>query len=118
MIAPLAIALALAFWTPINGGANPCPDGVNIQPLASAEWDGLATFDAGCTIQIRDSASQYPLPQQCALVAHELGHSVFALGHEPGTIMDPATATRPIPGVCYPAARVVWRPGKKTRRAR
>lgn len=110
MLSPIAVTLALAFWTPINGGVNPCPDGVQIDPLPEVavelQADGFATFGVGCTIDIGSPAESYPVPAQCALVAHELGHAVFSLPHEDGTIMDPYTSNRPIPGACYPAPRL------------
>lgn len=109
-----AVALALIFWTPA-GGTNPCPDGVKVDTYAitatlrlngedvpASEVDGWAIEGAGCAINLREDVANYPLPRACATVAHELGHSLHKLPHEPGTIMDPYTEARPIPGACYP----------------
>lgn len=108
MIAPLAITLALAFWTPYAGGQPVCPQGVQIIQMApdliaagndGYSWMGTQT----CSIQINlKTIDRYTIPEQCALVAHELGHNLFALEHQDRTIMDPSTDTRPVPGACYP----------------
>lgn len=114
MISPVAITLALAFWTP-TVGHNPCPDGVNVQPLSAeldapnadggASWFRVADTGAvvgSCTIRIGAIADSYSVPKQCALVAHELGHALFGLDHAEG-IMWPYSDTRPIPAKCYSA---------------
>lgn len=114
MIAPLALTLALAFWTPA-GGVNPCPDGVNILPVPEvnpytgvslAGADGWAVYGIGCEIHLAPEVETYPIPIQCGVIAHELGHSLHRFPdedeHAPN-IMNGFTSTRPIPGICYNA---------------
>ena len=106
MISPVAIVLALQFLAPYTPDHRPpCQGALDLQVYAAATRpgvDGWAYMGGGCQIHISDEAEDYPPQVQCALIAHELGHSVFSLGHQAGTIMDPSTDTRPIPGGCYP----------------
>lgn len=116
MISTVAITLALAFWAPYAGGQPVCPTGVTVTPVLSSQspspaapglvTEAWATYGEGCKIHVvLRLVSKYPVPKQCALVAHELGHSLFGLDHQPGTIMDGSSDSRPIPGVCYPKRR-------------
>lgn len=126
MIAATAIALALAFWTPA-GEAPPCPQGLTIEPIPAVNpftgveiknADGWAVYGAGCRISLGPQVDDYPPPMQCAVIAHELGHSLRQLPDLPENaenIMNGYTSTRPIPGICYGAPRFAWRPSPPKR---
>ena len=102
MLAPIAVTLALAFWGAQHPEAPaPCPDGVTIVRFTSETLDGRAWLGDGCRIEIGQAANEYSAARLCALVAHELGHSLYELPDTDEGIMDVHTYTRPIPGVCY-----------------
>lgn len=112
MISATAVALALAFWAPYNHGEPVCPDGVQIALYAHGDGgithpdaDGWAYLNGGCTINLRaDIATEQPQSVQCAIIAHELGHSVFGLPDtaEQGNIMGNTNGILTVPRACEP----------------
>jgi hypothetical protein len=116
MFSTVAIVLALNFWTPYNGGQNPCPNGVQFKPysvaiansatayLGDKRYTPVAYSDQGygsCTISVSPKEARAPYYHQCAVIAHELGHSFFNLVHneEPWSIMYSKELT--VPYACY-----------------
>lgn len=97
----LAISLALAFWAPYHLGPV-CPQGVTIQyENFVPDHAGQVVVGAGdCVIELAYWTLRRPYSEQCAYVAHELGHNVFNLEHssDPDNIMFPHP---PTPGACY-----------------
>jgi hypothetical protein len=114
MIASLAITLALAFWQPYNAGQPVCPSGVSIGyyapgqgPAQNPYANGWTVRDGGCDIHLSTTIPEQLVSTQCALVAHELGHSVFSLPDEttdPRNVMyDPGPAELiVVPAACWP----------------
>lgn len=111
MISAAVIAAALAFWAPYNGGQAPCGGELTVHDgdpamVAGDGWpvDAYApVMLGGCIVFVnRRYFNLQPPTQQCATLAHEIGHAFFALEHsaDPANIMWPSTATRPIPPAC------------------
>jgi hypothetical protein len=110
MIAPAVIAAAIAFWTPYTADQQPpCHDGVTIHEVADMEmmpepWTIAYTgaIGAGCEMWVADVVFDWYGPdEQCAVVAHEIGHGDpgLALGHsdDPRNVMYPTGA---VPAGC------------------
>jgi hypothetical protein len=98
----LAVTLALAFWAPYHDGPV-CPQGVQIQyqhyaTAHQAGWSYMGSDD--CVIELAYWTRKVPMEQQCAYIAHELGHNVFDLDHssDPRNIMY---YIPPVPRACY-----------------
>jgi hypothetical protein len=107
MIGALAVTLALAFWAPYNGGVPPCQGQLSIQAYADTGQGvpagslGYAYLNSGCTIYLNTKVYRQPYMQQCEVIAHEIGHSYFGLGHssDPKNIMWPYMDSPP--RACY-----------------
>jgi hypothetical protein len=110
MIAPAVIAAAIAFWTPYTADQQPpCHDGVTIHKVADMEmmpepWTIAYTgaIGGGCEMWVADVVFDWYGPdEQCAVVAHEIGHGDpgLALGHsdDPRNVMYPTGA---VPAGC------------------
>jgi hypothetical protein len=133
MLSGTAIALALAFWAPVNGGQQiPCsaadihrygnvPTEVANAGLPT-NADGYAfTQDADgnllaphCDIYIADAVDAFGIGQQCAILAHEWGHAWMQFGHSP----DPTNVmyeTAAVTARCQPpkirSSHYRWRAG-------
>lgn len=116
MISLLAVSMALAFWTPINGGAPICnndPAQVQVSYYHEVPVDvvargvapgsaGYADVGGGCVIALRDDVPTWPVDEQCDVVAHELGHGALGLQH----VDDPANVMFAGDGGVVPAACV------------
>jgi hypothetical protein len=116
------IAVAIAFWTPYNGGVNPCPDGVQYRVYTSQTWDPPPIEIQGKVVawsyvekgncKINYSPIWIKLvknPQTaCMATIHELGHSAMGLEHEPTGVMSIRVDRVPPIGACYSIPRRVW----------
>ncbi len=111
MISAAVITAALAFWAPYNGGQAPCSGQLAVHDadpavMTAHGWDADAyapVLVGGCDVFINWRSFNLETPdQQCATIAHEVGHAFFALSHSSDrtNIMWPDTATRPIPPIC------------------
>lgn len=111
MISLTAIALALAFWTPYNGGQPiPCT-AANVHPVpVQATPDGRPADGyayrgvGGCDIYIYVGVGDYPIDLQCSILAHEWGHAFFDLdeSNDPNNVM---TQSYIIPRACQTGSR-------------
>lgn len=111
MISPLAITLALAFWTPYHGGQPiPCTADdvtvISVQAMPDGRpADGWAYRGPGrCAINIYAGVGDRPIGEQCSILAHEWGHAWFDLpdSNNPNNVMTqsyivPAACTLPAP---------------------
>lgn len=109
MISVAAVALALAFWAPYNGGQPICPDGVSITtyapgqgPEANPYANGWAIRGNGCAINVSTEVPRHGDAVTCAIIAHELGHARMGLPDS----LDPRNVMADIPGayITIPAA--------------
>jgi hypothetical protein len=87
MISPIAIALALAFWAPYNGGVPPC-QGLQPQIYQGMKVQGTNQEAYGWThrgyhqcddLHLSSVFLSMPVSAQCEVIAHELGHRYFDL---------------------------------------
>lgn len=115
MIAPLAVTLALAFWAPYSPQPV-CPDGVVIHVVADIHASAPVALPAtavawtwiggGCVLWVDRAVERWSIADQCAIVAHEIGHGALGLDHsaDPANIMAPDV---PTPAACVPPTTAV-----------
>lgn len=122
MISPVAIALALAFWTPYSGAPLPCtaanvhaydvaPAGVPVDALGYGPQPGYPS----CDVWVNNYIDAMSVEQQCGIIAHELGHTWMMLGHsdDPRNVMH---YDAPVPGACRPPVPPKPTPKKRKHR--
>ena len=118
------VAIALSFWTPYNGGVNPCPDGVTYRVWERGTWNPPPAEVPGkvvawsyiqkgnCRINFAPSWTYLVRRPEiaCMVVIHELGHSAMGLDHsKTGLMQIKVTNVRPI-GACFGIPRRVLVP--------
>lgn len=105
-MSPLAILLAMAFWAPYTPHHEypcwPSPTFHYISVKKNPTIFGYAYVEkGGCDIWVRRDMPSQPVKVQCALIAHELGHTYMGLNHtkDKHNIMYPELV---IPKKCNP----------------